>query len=284
MASFELFNQVNVWDCKVWPTQATVERLLVWWGWAWGRSRYRAGWGWGAWWVVSCQCDTLPVGTSCCVVIWAWWKWCNTLYTWACQSWKNSCFWSHVAYWGWWGWGMCSCTIACTWAAGWSWWWGAWCTGGASWWAACSWQWNCGGKWCAWWWGGWWVCGAWTNATCLCCAWKWWNWASFHWISYGAWGWGWACNLSGTWWDCWWWDGWCYRTAWCPATSCWSGWWWGWYTTCSSCCFKWWDGADGIFAVAYPSSCPYCITWWCKYECNWYCIHCFTSNGTLTIN
>lgn len=280
--------EVYIWSCKVRPTNATVEWLLVWWGWAWGRSRYRAGW-WGwAGWLIYCACDVLQKWARCCVVIWAWGTWSNTNYLWACWNWWNSCFWTIVAYWWWWGGWMYTCACGCPWAPGWSGWWAAWCNTTCA--SACAWQWNIGWPWCLtrWWWGGW-ACCAWcvSASSYVWWAWWWWKWYSIDWTTGRAyswwWWWGWCTTWgaagSGTWWC-----GWCYRCPWKNAINPWSWWGWGWCTGCSSCCMAWWNGADGTFIARYPCTCWYNITWGCKYLCNWYCIHCFTSDGTLCVN
>lgn len=76
------------------------------------------------------------------------------------------------------------------------------------------------------------------------------------------------------------WWGWAWWRARCHA------WWWGWAwcTASSLCCLAWWNWCQWVFIARYPANCWYNISWWCKYECNWYCIHCFTQDWTLTVN
>ena len=46
----------------------------------------------------------------------------------------------------------------------------------------------------------------------------------------------------------------------------------------------WWNWGWWVAIFRYPTECWYNIEWWCKYTCWDYTIHCFTSNGTLTVS
>lgn len=256
--------------------------LLVWWGGAWWRWFCCWGWGgWWGWWIVYRENEKIP-SWSYCVQIWTWWTW-NASTT-VVINWGDSCFWNIIAYWWWGGWPMQNMY---SWARWWNWW--------SSWWPAgcCDayrcvpswkwviWQWNpwWGNCWRTWW-GGWWYREWWNKEVFSA---RWWCWlnSDISWTSYrysSWWRWWWCCCCA---WYCWWWWSWPYCCAWCNATTYWSGWWWGSY---GATCRKWGNGCPGIFILRYPTSCWYSVTWWTKYECNWYCIHCFTSNGTLEIN
>lgn len=238
-----------------------VEILLIWWWGSWG---WFFWWWWWAWWVVAGKRE---ISGSICVHIWQWWTClCN---------WWDSCFWSLVAYW-WWGW---NCSNVWWWSTWWS-WWGSWlcrCP-----WCWIYWQWH---NWWAywtnqWWWGGW-GNGAWLDWVWIgwACFWHWWEWfcSDISWeMCWYAWWWAgwWRCGWI--WW-CWWgWDS-VADGVWCNATYYW--WWWGGWCRCLA-----WNWYQWILILRYPISCWYNITWWTKYECNWYCIHCFTSDWTLTVN
>lgn len=282
--------EVYAWVDKIRPIikDATIEWLLVWWGGAWGRARCRA-WGWGgAGGLIYCASETLPIWTCCCVVIWAWGTGAASSYNPANYKWGNSCFGSVVAYWGWgWGW-MCAYNRWCAWAAWGSGWWGAACN--AAWGTRCDASYgNCGWAWYnttwGWGWGAW---GAWCPANWAgnYYWWAWWCWctSSISGVSvvYAAgWGWGGCTGRSNSQWGgC----GWCYRVAWCAATTYWSWWGWAWCTASNTCCMAWGSGCQWVFIARYPSNCKFNVTWGTKYECNWYCIHCFTSNWTLTVS
>ena len=281
MPAWYKIRKVYIWPTEIRPNIPTIDFLLVAWGWAWGRGLCRA-WGWGgAWWVIYCQ-DLEMCKWNYAVVVWAWATWGNTTAQWA--NWCNSCFDSYVAYWWGWGWGMSSSTSGCVWkdwGSGWGW---AGCCKVAG--VGCTWQWNgwwCWGT-CSWWWGGWYcvVWGAWTTARAW---WIWWCWfnsnISGDTVWYSNWGSWWGC----TWWAAtygwgkWWWS----STAWSDATTYWS-WWWGWGCNTWGSCTSWGSGCQWIFIARYPCTKNFNISWWCKYLCNWYCIHCFTSNWTLTIS
>ena len=280
--------EVYVWTDKIRPIirEASVEYLLVWWWGAWWRARYRAWW-WGwAWWLVYCEAEILSIGANCCVVIWSWWVWWAACYNGA-YKWWDSCFGTIVAHWGWGWWWMCACNRWCPWTTWGSGWWWAGCNTTCA--AGCTGQWNRGWAWCATrWWGWGWACTAWCNAACWgnYYGWDWWCWCIFDisWVStVYAWWWGWW-GYTGRSEAQWWWCGWCYRTAWCPATTYGSWWGWAWCTASNSCCLAWWNWCQWVFIARYPANCWYNISWWCKYECNWYCIHCFTQDWTLTVN
>lgn len=254
--------------------EAYVEYIVVWWWWWWGsmiQSWYDCVWWWGWWWWDVCAwCITLVWSTS--ITIWAWWaSWCN---------WWDTTFWNIIAKW-----------------------WCAWKTNYSassnckSWWD--SW------KWCVWWnlsnsvqyasswWWGWWADWVWWSWTATSYSnwwcWQWWNWWLWK-CWYWWWGWGWmpvatTCTTSYGWkWCCWWWDWWTYNnnnSNWCPATKYWWWWWWGW---CYNSQGVWWAWCKWVVFVCYLISCWYDVTWWCKYTCWDYTIHCFTSDWTLTVN
>lgn len=258
--------EVYLWDTKIRPTtkELDVEYLLVAWGWA----GVRWGWGWG--WIIYCQNGVVISPSSCCIVIWAW----GTPQS---LNWWDSYFGSMVACW-WWGWNWCA------WG---SWWWSLWVYG----WCWIPWQW-CDGWNSSWYsWGGWgWYSETWCKGSARATAGDWWEWLSSNisWANYvySSWGW-WAsyCDCSsprawGEWWT-WAWNGGNWRRwGWTSATN--YGWWWGGTWMCNS--GGAWCGKQWVFILRYPSSCWYNITWWTKYLCNWYCIHCFTSNWTLTVS
>lgn len=299
-------SEIYVWATKVRPTitEALIDFLLVW-GWGAGWQSWGLWW-WGGWagWVVYCEWELLQTWTySVCI-----WKWgCGYIAYWCCpqRSGEDSCFISYVACGGGWGWYWCATGtwyLSPNWYDWASWWWGARCG-----------SWGTGTQWCNWWawvtwnakYGGSWG-GGYTSEWCIATTtwsglmlchnwgdgWLWYN-SDITWQTeyYAYWGWGGASTRWTPWdWHCWWGD-WgtkcncpCYAN-WCPATT--YGSWWGWAWDRCTCCSGRTYGGDGcqwIFIARYPSSCWYNISWGCKYECNWYCIHCFTSDGTLTVN
>lgn len=287
---------VTPWSCNIiatstdtWVTAVClvsdsyfVDFLLVWWWWAGWYATFRAWGGWWGGWVVHCCNYSLTWNKS--VVVWAAWY----INAWDAKlQWCNSCFGDIVAYWGWaWGRVYCYC-IGIVWCNGWSWGWWAWYAP-CKWWCWCAWQWYdwWNGSNPSWWWGGgaWW---AWASVSCVCCWWAWWAWYSsdISWttVVYWAWWWGWGNTAWGT--SIWWWAWGAYRKNWCKATTYWS-WWGAWWYNASAGCFncggnwcKW------VFIISYPSCYWNGISWWnCCYECNWKCIHIFTSNWTLTVN
>ena len=254
-----------------WSTDKTIDLLVVWGGWWWGYY-----WWWGWWGVVykekyavDCLYYNICIGNggwySC-----TWWG-----------KWWNSYFGNVIWYW-WWGWGWC-CSGQWYWRDWGSWWWA---TFGyyrqnsdpvyTLWWHWCCWQWNdwwaairygtCSSAWWGWWAGGaaWYVlCG---NGNAY-----WWNWLwvdiSWNTEYYWAWWAGWHTNSGGTdaycWWCGWWWN-----------TASNGTWYWAWW---------WWNGGAWhcwIVIIRYHTDWSdniCCASWWCKYECWDYTIHCFTS-------
>lgn len=278
---------IYVWTTKVRPTNPSIDFLLIWWG-GWGgwhsNSCVRCGtwWGW-AWWVI-CRTSYEISPWSYCVCIWAWGNWWSSSW-WG--VWWNSTFNWLTAYWGgWWAWSWANTT----WWSGW--WWTSAVSSYCSWCAWCSWQWN------RWWngrifsWnacrfggGGWGYGSAWGTAQRAPNQWPYISWCGWTWICTCIWGkvecfaWGWDGGIWMSWaecgcvyWYCYWWG----RT-WQDATCYGWGWWgnaWGWW-------HKWYQW---VFIVRYACGTAN-ITWGnCKVLCNWYCIHCFTSNGTLTVS
>lgn len=258
-------------DTKIRPTAMLIEFLLVWGGWPWGKGTRRwAWWGGGAWGVV--YCAEFSFAWSMNVVIWAWWcriEWnqAATLYDYNYA--KPSCFGDIIAYGGGIGGYRGYYNYWLAWASG---WWSpnynTW-TGGAS----CPWQWHDGwsGCWGAWW--GWGYCEPWGCGELWSYGWHWlcsditWQYCRY-WS--GWWGGGSACNEASYGWGN-------PATTWCAATSRWGGWGaWTWNNYAS------WAWCQWIFVVRYPTACNYNISWWCKYTCGDYTIHCFTSDGALT--
>lgn len=252
--------------------------LLVGWGW-WG---WRIWGGWWAWWFIECKSFILnPASYN--VVIWSGWMRANSQMTTWC-NWWNSCFGSIVAYW-WWGWAS-TCSWAQIWCNWWSWGWGAWwCCGGGSW---CSWQWNNWGNSLyvfSWWWWGW-AWEIWGEGNCPWTYphwWKWWDWkcscisGELCWYAWW-WGWGngtWCCSVNG--WCWWWWNWWYYN---CDALMNATYYWWGWWSWKQGYA---WCGCQWIFIFAYPNNSWINVSWGTIYECNWYCIHCFTVPGSDTL-
>lgn len=270
---------IYVWTTKVRPAWPQVDFLLIGWGWAGGSTTcYRNwAWWWGAGWVIYCKWYTLTPGTYC-VTIGAWWAacpWGN--YRWT-QWWNSEWNW-FVAYWGGWGGAGHTANAIEQGGNGWS-WWGSWpryaCAGGCG----CPWQWNDGGaSQCRRSWGWGWYSSAWCTWPGQYCGGDWWDWleTDITWkTEYFAWWWGWwwstRWGTNSYWWWTWWTGG---GTAW---TTCGSGWG-GSGSTITSWAWAWW-----VFIIRYACW-TVNITWWnCKYLCNWYCIHCFTSNGTLTVS
>lgn len=263
------------------PKDTCIDFLLVaWWGsWVWW-TYAQHWWGGGAWWYIMCSDYLLPQW-SYPIVVWAWWA-CTPWTQWySCTCWHKGCnstFDNLVAYW-WWAWAWGSSWEA--WMSWWSWWW--W-TRTNSYAACCVGQWNkwgagyCWSSFSAWggWGGAWWA--GWSTSSRCCWA-SWWAWCCvsafgkafcFSWW----WGWGW-CRSGWAWWTYWWGSWGCYTNAWGAWSTCWS-WWWGW---------NWgWAWANWVFLARYPANCWYDVTWWTKFECNWYCVHCFTSDWTLTVS
>lgn len=293
---------VWAWDTKIRPTNRILDFLLVWWWGAWWLSWGWLWWGWGgAWGIIYCEWEIIETWNYM-IHIWEWGCWLDL---WWNKQGGDSSFNNYIAYWGWGGWYGCasgtwgSCPVWCNWA---SWWWGSRCG-----------SWGIGTQWCNWgdWlitansagWGGGWYTTTWcvatrTGSTLLYCQnWgDWWLWYSSsitwqteyyaYWWGWGAWNSRWAYGIGSCWgWN---WGDWtnCPRNAsWCSATT--YGSWWGWAWWRCICCGGKVCGGNGcqwVFIARYPSNCNYNITWGTKYECNWYCIHCFTSDWTLTVS
>lgn len=279
------FAEIYAGETKVRPVKVErfIDFLLIGWGGMGGNattSRWRPAWWGGAWGFVECFWYEISAPWTYTVTIGCWGQdWGNSpLYGRGCPS----CFDTVIAYWGWmWlynagmdaslrngasgGWWSCWVAWGC------ALYWNQWCKGawnmgsycGAWWgwaWATPSWSWYCPMKWgdgkcssMSWeeqrysW--GWWGASGNANNIAAWGAWGWGNGGTCRYAPTSAtyyWGWGWGAGLCG--WTIWW--------SWC----------------------QW------VFILRYPSSCWYNITWWTKYLCNWYCIHCFTSSWTLTIS
>ena len=246
-----------------------------WWS-AWeDRYIYRWWWGWWAGWYI--YCEAYPLDKECSqynVLVWAWWVWKNTSAAANVWHWWNSCFGSIVACWGWQWWYE-------NWCDWWSWGWG-W---GNRIWCWIVWQWHNGWwiYWQYWWWWGW-AAEAGCNWKCTCW-WKWWDWClnSISWeaVYYSWWGWGSWYSCPGWLWWCWWWN-WSHANAnWCDAPCYW--WWWGGGWKNGTC--RWWNWCQWVVILRYKTDWTCWIkpssTWWCKYTCWEYTIHCFTSSWTF---
>lgn len=284
-----------------------VDLLLVWWwaGWWCATSWYcRWWWGWGWWWITYCSNFELTQWNTYNIHIWSWWwilaNWCPScvynndwllLYSWWWGRWWWTPNWNvyNACDWDWWWWGSPWWKIYCWWQSlcwKWNWW--------VSTWACTIWWWGWWGWWCVGW--NWcnWCASFWGNASW----WNWWNWIctdiSWELQWYWWWGWWWAwCKQYSTdtilaWlWQHWWWNWW-----WCILCSgayvlCTSNnatyyWWWGWWW--HAYWDWWWCWCQWIFVLRYPTACWYDITWWCKYTCGDYTIHCFTSDWTLSVS
>ena len=287
---------IYVGTTKVRPAWKTVDFLLVGWGGS-GWQQYNQynpwAWGWG-WWFIECFNYLLTDG-SYTVTIGRWWCARNSSVTnYNCVHWCSSCFNWIEAYW-WWagkGAGVSASACFCGWSGGWWSWQNCW----YAWGTWCSWQWNNGWCWVntfAWWGGGAgtvWVNGAnnkawnWGCWKCSCMSW------ACCWYSWGG-GWGASCDNDnyvglgwcGGWWK---WSRYCTTCSACPATYYGGGWWWSGSRKSNTFWGNWYQW---VFILRYPASCGYSITWGnCKYACTiWgvsYCIHCFTSNWTLTVS
>jgi len=287
--------------CNVRWQPISIDFLLIWWWWWW----WLLAWWWGGgWWYIECNWYEID-NWDICIIIWTWWSWA-TVCRWWWNNWWNSCFWDIVACW--WGWGWWYETDK-NWKDWWSgWWW--------SWWAEYWWSWACynmPGCWVSWQWNSWWCwMNCWTSQRRTWWWWggAWWDWC--RWWCYWTWScyctqltvwwawWLWKCSCIS--WSCqwyaWWWSWWdlCYNTS---GPVCWWWWrwwatdgkrnatwywWWGWWSWQCCCSGRAWNWCKWIFIARYPTACWYDITWWTKYTCGDYTIHCFTSNGTLTVN
>ena len=282
-----------------------IDILVVWWGAAWWStgatlSSAWGGWGWGA--VIETK-FMVEVWCSYCAKVWAWGVpicYASNCCTW--NQWCSSSFWNIVAIW-WGAGGQDFCGSAnyawwlpnrwCNWAWGGgatyrntccmsiSWYWLAWWKGGT-------------GASCRSWWGGW-AGGdgsAWWGLSNA----NWWIWISsdISWETqrYGWWG-GWGSKCASATYIghgmCWGWDGWCccnWCQPWCNATYYGWGGWGAWQGNCAGY-YTWWRWCQWIVIVRYANDGSYWINsatgWNTCYECNWYCIHCFTSDWTFTI-
>ena len=232
-----------------WSDVAVVDFLLLWWWGGWGGNCITHWWWGGAWWVIIWKNYALSKG-SYNVTIWSWWT--------NAWNWGNSCFEGYVALWWWGG--------------------GTWCR------TNCAWK-----NWASWGWAWWKIPTVWIAQQCL--------------YVHGGWFWGdWCCCSSGYGWDggiwyltsmtwheecfAWWWGG----SNWWH----WMYWWWNSQSNASTCGSWWWGSNNGNYyyrwwwwalIISYPSDCGYNISWAnCSCVCNWVCVHCFTSNWTLTVN
>ena len=311
--------EIYVWTTKVRPTAAYINALIIWWWWGWWSGCSASSnccsfpwWWWWAWWVIQLNCYEIWAW-SYPIVVWYWWSWASrSLYSWS-NGGCSSFLWC-IAYWGWgWGWWCPNNSYkACCWASG---WWAWYC-----WWAwqsIYSWQWHSWWeKWCCiasclsqWWWG-WGFCWAGTRWCVNVSSYPqmyctntglWWEWITIDiaWCQepFAWWGWGsgnyYCCSTM--WWGCCWWWTWLCMKDWtkrynytgayinkncicsynCNADTCWS--WWGSQERYS---WKWWWW---IVVVWYPTW-SINASWWTVVTRNWYTIHCFTSNWTLTVN
>lgn len=236
------------------------------------------------WYTWSAQTFTIPPGTYCLQVWWAWWycskwwwysSWCIVLtsavnayaYVWW-QWWSNTVWW-------WNGWG--------SWVSNWQWWWWAsdiriWNTTLCNrvivaWWAW--WRWASNSY--PWWWWGW------------CYWWDWYdNWQRTQWSARSWWGW-----YQNVWWCAWctWWNKWTFWQGWSASWySSWGwgwGWyWWGWaYDNDSDADGRWWGWGSGYVWTSATCSCnptPSCLStsyylcnavscmWWCTIPAPWW--------------
>ena len=308
---------IYVWTTKVRPMGVACLCLYLVWGggswWAWTCS-WCCFWWWGwAWWVreISNACFT-PWTYNITVWEWGWkcsfvsvdwcWCWCPSCISWnwinycvcgwGCGAWITCCSWysrkQQLTWASWWsgGWGLCGRS------------WGShiWCWCGHGWWC-----WQTCSSWMRYGWGGWWAWAAGKSVSDTSAKPVWWIWVNttFFWASMciaGGW-WGGntnSCTPNCSWngsscvsWTYWWWRWSGCNCCWCPATCYWWGWWWSWRSTSAAIC-PWGAGYQWIVGIRYPASCNYNITWGTKYSCTiggtTYCIHCFTSNGTLTVS
>lgn len=261
------------------PKNWCIDLLVVGWWWE-GWINMWWWWGWWGWGVV--VCESLLLSSECSsynICIWAWW----TNYS----NWWDSSFDEIVAYWGWrWGGKYQDNNIYYPniwWSGG---WWGS--SINTSWCVWCDGQWNKGWNWTyksgsgwqgwnLWWWWGWaWTawCDASTGSNSWWNGWNWilnnFSWANCYYWGWWWWDWVWLNGVTGTPW-CWW--LWWWGNGWCNATFYGWGWWWnwwGWYQWVVILRYK----TDGSSWICNTS------TWWCKYICWDYTIHCFTTIWT----
>jgi len=243
---------IYVWTTKVRPTSPTIDYLIAWWGGGWGdwANWRQSGWGWG--WGQVKYCCGYEINT---------WSYTVTVGSWGgISTWGGvSCFNGISSNW-WCGGQTAPWKIGSYYRSGCGWNSGSWCA-----------WWECGGIRCqycyrSWWgWGG--QCGVWCASVSRDCAAMWGKWVCLNFT--------WATVEYGKWWmSC--------PYGWCQTTLC-SQWGMG-----SS--YTWWvtNWGWGIVIIKYPSSCWYSITWGTKTSATisgvTYCIHCFTSNGTLKVS
>ena len=251
-------------DWTLWPKYWYIDLLVVWWWWAWGYiscwfSNYPNSSWWGGGWVIQCLCYPITSNSDYITVcVWKWWFAWTCSGTWCCwttQSWSNSSFWQFIAYW-WWKWGAVN-TSAENW---WSWWWG-WPNSIQPWKWTC-WQWHdWANAWASSWW--WWAWAAGSNAC-------WWIWVQ--------------SDLTGTMLYYWWW--WSHRPEEQPewSAACWC-YWWGWAWQCNHTWTRNISWCQWIVVVRYKTDWSCWIkntsSWWCKYTCWDYTIHCFTEDAVF---
>lgn len=269
-------------------SNAFVDVLLVGWGGSWGYStngNQGTGWWWAGWVKYFANVKVNEVNQ---VIVWLWGEENRGG---SCRNnWTDSAFNSLIAHW--WGWGGSFYGVYITeqgmpWAS----WWGAW---GCIWcstyfapWKNLVWEWSYSYvKYNAtagtWWWGAWWFCtpcwqdwywninwGFWVcydiEGEVKCYGWGgWWGWKTNYW-NWKDWGGSWAN---------------CTTLCGCDATTC-GSWWGGWYQYC-----KWWAWWWGLVVVRYRTDWSNWITdatWWCKYVCGDYTIHCFTQDDVFKV-
>lgn len=292
-----------------------------WWGWGFRISNTLVRWWWWwAWWVWENSGVWIKVWEYCIIVgawgykcefetnsRWCWgpsricWNWVNYAVCWWWEWWwalrictgswgttiYQASFWWGWGSWWWWEWYSCSAIEVRGGEHMWCWLWNSW------------WCWRCSSTSSRWWWGGWWAWWCWKPAV-TAAWWFWWIWICTNFFGnvkciagWGNWSGNCACDwkmtndnscTSATYW------GWCWANStwtWWDATTYGWWWWWSWYpwSTGAKAGGKWYQW---IVWVRYPKSCNYNMTWWTKYACNiwWvcYCVHCFTSDWTLTVN
>ena len=243
---------IYVWTTKVRPTSPTIDYLIAWGGGGWGDGTNSRQWGWGWGWGQVKYCCGYSINT---------WSYTVTVGSWGgTATWGGtSCFNGICSKWGCGGmtapWYISSYyRSGCGWASG----------------SGCAWG-TCGGvrysSCYRSWWGWGWQCGAWCASAngAHCSLWGCGVCLNFTWatVEYGKWGMSWPYNSQ--------------TTTLCSQ--------WG-----AGCGWAWsaWAWGGGIVIIKYPSSCWYSITWGTKTSATisgvTYCIHCFTSNGTLKVS
>lgn len=252
---------------QTWPKTWYIDLLVVW-GWGnWWYAHRSTGWGWGWGWVIVCPSLPLSQEDTCHIVtVWAWatdtcfdniiatkWGEWQILYWTACVNWAS--------WWWWTGW--CAYWIWSTWCNGGTWSW--WNVNNSAWWWWWAWT-----PWCNWAWQVWWNWWDWiANDYSWECRyyWWWWGWGSIAWNWWTWWLWWWWAWAVGN--NSWWWAATYYWWGWGWAGSNWDNrpWWWWWYQWVVILRYHT-DWSDWLL----PSS-----TWWCRYSCWEYTIHCFTN-------